>query len=472
MMTDAMIADDTIIALSSGALPAGIAVIRISGTASRTVLERLAGGVPPIRQASLRRIRDARGDTIDHALVLFFEGPATVTGEDLAELHLHGGRAVVAACLDAALALPDVRLAQAGEFTRRAFENGRIDLTEAEGLADLLSAETEAQRIQAVAQSGGALRALYEGWMKRLVHARAMLEASFDFADEGDVTEDVADSVRPALEALASEMRTHLAGAGRGEILRHGFKVAIIGPPNAGKSSLLNAVADREAAIVSPIAGTTRDVIEVALDLGGVKVRLFDTAGLRDTADAVEAIGIDRALATAEDADLILDLRSCEAEIHVKHPEIALPAVQSSRSIRTRTEHASSLVWSVKTKIDLKPERFGSGTRASDVLDDGTPVFALSAHTRTGLGALVEAIAVAATSAAGDPSALVPARTRHREIVSDALRLLDRTIAASQPPEFAADDLREITDRLGALTGRVGVEDLLDVIFSAFCIGK
>lgn len=437
---------ETIVALSSGALPAGIAVVRISGPAARDALTALAGSLPEPRRAVLRRIRNAAGEEIDRGLVLFFEGPATVTGEDLAELHLHGGRAVVSACLDALTSLPRVRLAEAGEYTRRAFENGRIDLTEAEGLADLLSAETQAQHRQALAQAGGSLRALYEGWMRQLVEARAMLEASLDFADEGDVGEDATDAVAPSLSRLAAAMEAHLAGAHRGEIVRDGFRVAIVGPPNVGKSSLLNALADRDVAIVSDIPGTTRDVIEVSLDLAGIRVRFADTAGLRETTDAIEAIGIARAEAAAEAADLILALQASDGgTIHVKQRPDAI---------------AGQHTVPVRTKIDLNPEaRFDS------------EMIAVSTRTGEGLEALLELIAGHAREAAGDPSGVVPARARHREIVTDALRLL--TEAQSAPaPELQAEALRHVTDRLGLLTGRVGVEDLLDVIFSAFCIGK
>ncbi|GGD01947.1 tRNA uridine-5-carboxymethylaminomethyl(34) synthesis GTPase MnmE [Aureimonas glaciei] len=434
---------ETIVALSSGALPAGIAVVRISGPAAREAITALAGPLPPPRRAVLRRIRDAAGTEIDRGLVLFFEGPATVTGEDLAELHLHGGRAVVSACLDALTSLPGVRLAEAGEYTRRAFENGRIDLTEAEGLADLLAAETEAQHRQALAQAGGSLRALYEGWMRQLVEARAMLEASLDFADEGDVGEDATDAVAPTLAGLAAAMEAHLAGAHRGEILRDGFRVAIIGAPNVGKSSLLNALADRDVAIVSDIPGTTRDVIEVSLDLAGIRVRFADTAGLRETTDAIEAIGIGRAEAAAESADLVLLLQPADAGmIHVKPDE----------------RRGATLV--VRTKIDLAPGvRFGSGT------------LGVSTVTGEGMGALLDEIARSAREAAGDPAGVVPARARHREIVADALRLLAEARMAPAA-ELQAEALRQVTDRLGLLTGRVGVEDLLDVIFSAFCIGK
>ncbi|MDX1730609.1 MAG: tRNA uridine-5-carboxymethylaminomethyl(34) synthesis GTPase MnmE, partial [Aurantimonas coralicida] len=299
---------DTIAALSSGALPAGVAVVRVSGPAARDVMERLAGSVPPERRASLRRFRDAADRTIDRGIALFFPGPGSVTGEDLAEFHLHGGRAVVAAFLEAGTSIPGVRLAVAGEFTRRGFENGRIDLTEAEGLADLLAASTEAQRRMAVAQAGGALRALYGGWMRDLTNARAMIEASFDFADEGDVDDDVASGVERQVAEVAEAMRTHLVKADRGEILREGFKVAIVGAPNAGKSSLLNALADREVAIVTEIPGTTRDVIEATLDLGGIPVRFSDTAGIRETADRIEAMGIERARAVMDEADLVLAL--------------------------------------------------------------------------------------------------------------------------------------------------------------------
>lgn len=454
--------NDTIVALSSGALPSGVAVLRISGPAALAALQRVAGPPPEGRRAGLRTIRDASGTVIDRGIVLFFEGPRTVTGEHLAEIHLHGGRAVVAACLDALLATPGLRLAQTGEFTRQAFENGRIDLTEAEGLADLLAAETEAQRIRAVAGAGGSLKALYEGWMAQLVRARALLEASFDFADEGDVGEDVDAAVRPALIRLAAEMRAHLSGAARGEILRNGFRVAIIGPPNAGKSSLLNALADRDVAIVSAIPGTTRDVIEVTLDLGGVPVRFFDTAGIRETDDQIEAIGVERALKAMREADLVLRLAAIDQASDVA------PMYGNQLSEAYAYGEAMAVLQptlDILTKADLSPEtapRFGTGTTALSV----------SSQTGEGLAELVDRISQIAKAATGDPAALVPTRARHREIVSDALALLDSVLAEDQPAEIVAEALRRTTNRLGALTGRVGVENLLDVIFSEFCIGK
>lgn len=431
---------ETIVALSSGSLPSGIAVLRMSGPAARTALETLAGPLPPVRRASLRSIRAGDGSLIDRGLVLLFEGPSTVTGEDLAEIHLHGGRAVVSACLEALTSLPGFRLAEAGEFTRRAFENGRIDLTEAEGLAELLSAETEGQRRQALTQSGGALRRLYESWMRRLVQARAHLEASFDFSDEGDVSADVAASVKPMLVVLIAEMDLHLASARRGEILRNGFKVVIAGPPNAGKSSLLNALAERDVAIVSDRPGTTRDLVEVRLDLGGIPVRVTDTAGLRETEDEIERTGIERAERAIADADLVLLLEDAHARLtHVK---------QSAPLLR------------VQGKADLRPD------------DASSAALAVSAKTGFGLDRLILAITSAAKEATGDPSDVLPTRVRHREIVAAARAILADALSAQNAEEVLAEDLRRTTDRLGALTGRVGVEDLLDVIFSEFCIGK
>ncbi|MEF2071297.1 tRNA uridine-5-carboxymethylaminomethyl(34) synthesis GTPase MnmE [Consotaella aegiceratis] len=447
--------EETIVALSSGSLPAGIAVVRISGPKAGLVLAALAGKLPEPRRASLRRIRNIAGATIDHGLVLFFPGPGSVTGEDLAEIHLHGGRAVVDACVMAATTLPDVRLAEAGEFTRRAFENGRLDLTEAEGLADLLSAQTEAQRAAAVAQSDGVLRDLYEGWMRRLTHARAMLEASFDFADEGDVGEGVAASVHGETQSLAEEMRRHLAGAQRGEIVRSGFRVAIAGRPNVGKSSLLNALALRDVAIVSDVPGTTRDVLEVMLDLGGLPVRIFDTAGLRETGDRIEALGMDRARQAIDQAHLVLllddGLGADPQDIgltHVKHGE---RQTSDPTSIR------------IRSKSDLAAE--SAPGRFFDM--------AISTKTGEGLQPLVDRIAALAAEAVGDAGDLIPLRLRHRDIVADALHQLDTVLSEpEQPEEIAAETLRRVSDRLGALTGRVGVEDVLDVIFGEFCIGK
>ncbi|KQT52586.1 MULTISPECIES: tRNA uridine-5-carboxymethylaminomethyl(34) synthesis GTPase MnmE [unclassified Aureimonas] len=432
---------ETIVALSSGALPSGVAVVRISGPAAKLAITTLAGSLPPARRASLRTLRSHDGEPIDRCLVILFDGPATATGEDLAEFHLHGGRAVVSACLEALTRLPGIRLAEAGEFTRRAFENGRIDLTEAEGLAELLSAETEAQRGQSLAQSGGALRRVYEDWMRRLIQARAHLEASFDFSDEGDVSADVASSVRPMMCQLIEEMDAHLASARRGEILRDGFKVVIAGPPNAGKSSLLNALAERDVAIVSDRPGTTRDLIEVRLDLGGLPVRITDTAGLRETEDEIERHGIARAEQAMAEADLVLLLDDDRA-LDLTHVKQGVPTLH------------------LRGKADLDPAQADNGR------------LAVSAKTSTGLDRLILAITEAARDAAGDPSAVVPTRVRHREIVSAARAILADALLSRDAEEVLAEDLRRATDRLGMLTGRVGVEDLLDVIFSEFCIGK
>lgn len=433
---------ETIVALSSGPPPAGIAVLRVSGPAVRPLLDAMAGGVPEPRRAVLRTLRDLAGEVVDRGLVLFFPGRASVTGEDLAELHLHGGRAVIAAALGALAAFPGVRLAEAGEFTRRAFVNGRIDLTEAEGLADLLGAETDAQRRRALAQAGGAHRTLYEGWARRLLQARALLEADFDFSDEDDVSDEVALSVWSNIGALGAEIRAHLSGAERGEILRDGFRVAIVGAPNAGKSSLLNALARREAAIVSPVAGTTRDLVEVTLDLGGVPVRLVDTAGLRETADPVETIGVERALAAAGEADLVLLLLpSDEAQDDMTH----VKRVSSERSLI------------VRSKSDLAEPQDG---------------MSVSVYSGDGLAELIETLAQEAKNAAGDVTELVPTRERHRLRLASVLAILDEADLTSLPPEIAAETLRRAGDELGHLTGRTGVEDILDLVFSQFCIGK
>ncbi|GGE06866.1 tRNA modification GTPase MnmE [Aureimonas endophytica] len=438
-------ARDTIAALSSGALPAGIAVVRLSGPDAGAALVALAGTLPEPRRASLRTLRDATGGPIDRGLVLFFPGPRSATGEDLAEFHLHGGRAVVAALLDALTRRPGIRLAEAGEFTRRAFANGLIDLTEAEGLADLLAAETEAQRRQALVQASGRLRALYEDWAGRLLRARALLEASFDFSDEGDVGEDVAAPVARLVEGLVAEMAAHLGGAGGGEIVRRGLRVALAGAPNAGKSTLLNALADREAAIVTDRPGTTRDVIEVGLDLGGFPVRLFDTAGLRETEDPVERIGIARAMQTIAEADLVLALSAPDAPL----PPAALRGVEAP-------------ILQLATMADRGP---GEGAPPPDAL-------CLSARTGEGMEDLVRRIAERAAAAMPDPERLVPARSRQRATVAAALETLDAFMVSAAPPEVGSELLRLAGNELSRLTGRTDVEDLLDLVFSEFCIGK
>ena len=480
---------DTIAALSSGALPSGVAVVRISGPDAADALRRLCGAVPAARRASLRTLRDGSGDVIDRGIAIFFPGPATATGEDVAEFHLHGGRAVVAACLAAITAAVGTRLAEAGEFTRRAFENGRIDLTEAEGLADLIAAETEGQHRAAILQASGTLRALYEGWMRRLTEARARLEASFDFADEGDVGEDVADRTGADIAGLVAEIRAHLARADRGEILRSGFKVAIVGAPNAGKSSLLNALADREVAIVTEVPGTTRDVIEATLDLHGIPVRFSDTAGIRETSDKVEAIGVERARDVMAKADLVLALvdpqhghgplaRFTELLSHVKHPMMLAGAEATHEELVTGTAKGRRRILTVRTKAD-RPAPSGLAARFGNEWSDFRFDFSVSAKTGEGLDELTQKIAELAAAAAGldgdgsGAEAAIPLRTRQRELVTETLRILEEFVGnAALPPEIAAETLRRASDTLGRVTGQVGVEDLLGVIFSEFCIGK
>ena len=297
----------TIYALSSGHGKAGVAVIRMSGPQVGKVLQSMAGGIPEPRVARLAIIRNPEnGELLDRGLILFFRGPRSFTGEDMAELHIHGGRSVIEGVLGALAGFPEMRLAEPGEFARRAFENGKLDLTAAEGLADLIDAETEAQRRQALRQADGGLRALYDGWRARLIAASAALEAALDFSDEGDVPETIASAAQPAVKMLVAEMAAHLADARGGEILRDGFRVVIAGPPNAGKSSLMNVLARRDAAIVSEEAGTTRDVIEVRLNLGGYPVILIDTAGIREAEGAIEREGIRRTLDRMREADLVL----------------------------------------------------------------------------------------------------------------------------------------------------------------------
>jgi tRNA modification GTPase len=434
---------DTICAQASGAGRAAIAVIRISGPATGEILRALCG-LPAARHASLRTIRDPRTETLlDRGLVLWFPAPASFTGEDMAELHVHGGRAVVANVLDAALSIDDVRLAEPGEFAARAFENGKIDLTEVEGLADLINAETDAQARQALAQAGGSLRRLYESWRGKLLRAQALAEAGLDFADEADVAANVTTNVGAIVAELILQISNHLADR-RGEHLRDGFRVVIVGAPNAGKSSLLNALARRDVAIVSEEAGTTRDIIEVHLDLDGLPVILTDTAGLREAGGKVEVEGIRRALARVEAANLVVWL------IDAKKPVSAPPEPLA----RGRVPFLA-----VRNKIDLASVGAAEG-------------ISLSAKTGEGIDRLVAELKARAREAlvAGAESPAVT-RARHRAELEGALAALERSRTAG-PSELKAEELRIAARHLGRLTGNIDVEEVLGAIFSEFCIGK
>ncbi len=443
-----MPARDTIFALSSAPGRAGVAVLRVSGPGAGGALAALAGRIPRPREAALATLKNGEGEILDRALVLWFPAPASFTGEDVAEFQVHGGRAVVEGVL-AALAALGLRVAEAGEFTRRAVENGKFDLTGAEALIDLIDAETPAQRRQALGQYDGALAALYDGWRARLLRALAWAEASIDFSDE-ELPADTADIARDEAAEILKEIRVHLDDAHRGELVREGLYLTVIGKPNSGKSTLVNALARREVAIVSESAGTTRDVIEVRLDLGGYAVTLADTAGLREATEAVgavEAEGVRRALARAEAADfVVLVLDGSAAEPFAGIPDSAVAK-------------ASLVVWN---KVDL-----------------GFPVaregFALSARTGQGLPELIAALtALVKARLAGANEAPLLTRARHREALEAAAAALARALETpdAAAPELAAEDLRLALRALGRITGRVDVEELLDVVFRDFCIGK
>ena len=446
---------ETIFALSTAPGRAGIAVVRISGPAAADALRSLAGWIPEARKARLARLTDPRdGAGIDRGLVLWFPGPASQTGEDMAELHLHGGPSVVAGALEALGSLIDCRPAEPGEFARRAFENGKLDLSEVEGLADLIAAETAAQRRQALGQMGGALSARVEAWRDRLVRLMAHLEATIDFAEE-EVPADLERRVKPEMVSLRDEMSSVLDDGGRAERLREGLSVAIIGPPNAGKSSLLNALARRDVAIVSAEAGTTRDLIEVHLDLGGYPVTLVDTAGLREVSDlggqsGIEAEGIRRAQARAAAADVkltVFDLRD------LRDPD---PAT-------LKLLEGDCLI--VLNKADL-----GYSPALPRVA--GRDALVVSARTGLGLEQVVVRLTEMAAEKLGGPGEVaVITRARHRVALNEAVEALARAETAGAV-ELVAEDLRLAARALGRITGRVDVEDLLDVIFRDFCIGK
>lgn len=435
-----MRAGSTIYALSTPPGRSAVAVVRLSGPTCAAILTTLCGRLPPPREARLRCLRDAAGAVIDAALTLWLPGPASFTGEDMAELHLHGGAAVIAATLEALSGL-GASAAAPGDFTRRAFANGRLDLAQVEGLADLLEAETCAQAQLALRQLGGALGRQAEAWRAVLVAALARLEAELDFSDEGDVPGGAMLAIRADIGALAERIGAASAGARSGEIAQRGLAVVLAGPPNAGKSSLLNALAARDVAIVSPEPGTTRDVIEVALDLGGHRVTIADTAGLRADAGDVEALGIARTHARLATADVVLWLQPADGA-----PAGPPPAPPDAALI----------------VIASKADRGGGGT--------GLPV---SAHTGAGLAELLARLSALAAERMPRAGDVLVTRARQRDALQDA-ELALRNCLAGDPAaaELRAEDLRRAAFALGRLVGRIDVEDVLGDIFGRFCIGK
>ncbi|UNU44385.1 tRNA uridine-5-carboxymethylaminomethyl(34) synthesis GTPase MnmE [Sphingopyxis sp. YF1] len=425
--------------------PAAIGVVRVSGPEAGAALAALAGRLPEARRAVLAELKDAAGAPLDRALVLWFPGPATATGEDLAELHLHGGRAVVAAVEAALGTMPGLRCAEAGEFTRRAFENGRIDLAEAEGLADLLAAETESQRVQALGMASGHVSRAVADWQERLLALMAGVEAELNFADEDDVEtgDGVAQRVVAGMAALAAELGEWLARPAA-EVIAEGLSVVIAGPPNAGKSTLINALARKELAIVSPLAGTTRDVIETPLALDGIAMRFSDTAGLRSgSGDAIERIGIDRAKTAVEAADILLWLGPPKAA--PDHPRTILIAAQADR-------------WRGDAAAEAEAAR-------CDLI--------LSAATGEGMDRLHAYIVdMARTLLPREGEAAL--RRRQRDALAEARAWLDIEAGSREADDLIllAERLRLAAGALDRITGRAGVEDMLDALFGRFCIGK
>lgn len=432
---------DTIFALSSGRLPSGVAVMRVSGGLTRLVLQTSLGFVPDPRKLRLATLRDGNGKLLDRCLSVFFPGPASFTGEDCAEFHLHGSIAVVRALSGFLESIKGVRQADPGEFSRRAFLNGKLDLAEAEGLSDLISAETEAQMRLAHLQANGTLSGIYANWREELIHCRAMIEAAIDFSDEDDVATSAMGGVLAKVCSLKEILQNHLDRSVGSEIVRDGLRVVIIGAPNAGKSSLLNALAGRDVAIATDVAGTTRDLIDIRLDLRGHLAIFTDTAGIRENAGAVEAIGIERALERAAWADVVLLL------------------VDLSNPIWVDIDTTAPVVLKVGSKVDL----LGS-------IPDGFD-HAISTRTGEGLDRLLDAIGSVAMNMANAGDVMV-VQQRQKALIGACVGELDDVSSGDSDLEIVAEHLRRASTCIGQLTGEVDVEELLDVIFSRFCIGK
>ncbi|QUS37592.1 tRNA uridine-5-carboxymethylaminomethyl(34) synthesis GTPase MnmE [Tardiphaga alba] len=437
--------DQTIYALSSGRPPTAIAIVRVSGPRAGATLERLAKKIPIPRMATHVLLADDKLGPIDDAVVLWFPGPASATGEDTAEFHIHGGRAVLTSLFEALASIDGLRPAEPGEFTRRAFENGKLDLTEAEGLDDLIHADTDRQRRQALRQLKGLLGDKARNWRQQIIEALALVEVGIDFSDEGDVSTEL---MAPALEkaaALHREIEQVLSAQGRSERLRGGLVVAIAGQPNVGKSTLMNQLARRDVAIVSPHAGTTRDVIEVQLDLDGYPVTVIDTAGIRETIDPVEEEGVRRARARAVEADLVLWL---------------VDSVDAARPEGWLTE-SDAPVWVIRTKTDVA------------TISSADATLSISAERGDGMSELMSALVAFASQYFGQGEAGFITRDRQRDLLRRTANLLQHAArSAQQGDELVAEDLRAAAHQLGRLLGRVDVEDVLDSIFRDFCIGK
>jgi tRNA modification GTPase len=443
---------DTIFALSSGRPPAAIAVVRLSGPHAGAALETTTGRLPRPRYGTLARVRDPEThELIDEAIALWFPAPNSETGEDMAELQVHGGRAVIAAVLAALAKIPGLRPAERGEFTRRAFENGRMDLTAAEGLADLVAADTQAQRRQAFGHLKGLLGNRAETWRERIIEALALVEAGIDFPDEPDVPQQVAAQALTITRSLAEEISAALAR--RGERLREGLRVAIAGAPNAGKSTLFNRIARREAAIVSPYPGTTRDVLEAHLDLDGYPVTVLDTAGIRASDDPIEQEGVRRATEQARNADLVLWVHDAT----------------DPRSEEQMLMQENSPVWRVVNKMDLVADPAAIPAR----FREREPVYFVSSLMGSGISELLAAVGRFAENGFTLEPAVVT-RERHRAHLNEALSCLvdAQGVGGTGRDELLAEQLRLAARALGKLLGRVDVEDVLDVIFRDFCIGK
>ena len=449
--------EQTIFALSSGRPPGAISIVRVSGPQAGMVLTSLAGRIPMPRMATRALLGDAHREPIDDAIVLWFPGPASATGEDVAEFHVHGGRAVLAALFTALSGFADVRPAEPGEFTRRAFENGKLDLPEAEGLDDLIHADTDRQRRQALRQLKGLLGDKARDWRAQIIEASALIEAGIDFSDEGDVPAELIAPAVAKIKTLLGEIQEVLAARGRSERLREGLVVAIAGPPNVGKSTLMNQLARREVAIVSPHAGTTRDIIEVQLDLDGYPVTVIDTAGIRETDDPVEREGVRRARARAAEADLVLWMIDAQHE-------------QSPQS-------GAAPVWTVRNKIDLdavgaespKPNQAAAvGQERRLGYDVG-----ISASRGDGIPELISALVAFARDFLGSGQDGLISRARQRKLLQETVGSLQRSIEViGEGEELVAEELRVAAHALGRLLGRIDVEDILDAIFREFCIGK